>query len=193
MRPSASSLGIPQFDQFVGGISELIRAQPDPSSLLFLDRAADLMADLVREDNWLPDAYTVPHPQYYQQYCLHLDPDARFSVVSFVWGPGQATPVHDHTIWGVIGMLRGCEHSQRYVINATGIPVPDGPLEVLAPGDTSVVSARHGDIHKVMNALSDQVSISIHVYGGDIGTTKRHVYPLEGGPPKDFISGYSLP
>ena len=39
-----------------------------------------------------------PHPQYYQQHLLHCDPLERFSVVSFVWGPGQKTPVHDHTV-----------------------------------------------------------------------------------------------
>jgi len=180
-----------RLDLFISALTELIERTNDEATIMQEGRS--LLQALVRQDDWLPPEHARPHPERYQQYPLFVDPLGRFSVVSFVWGPGQATPVHDHTIWGVIGMLRGCEHSQRYLINATGHPVPDGPLEVLAPGDTSVVSARHGDIHQVMNAFSDQVSISIHVYGGDIGTTKRHVYPLEGGPPKDFISGYSLP
>ena len=33
--------------------------------------------------------YTQPHPQFYQQYLLYCCPQERFSVVSFVWGPGQ--------------------------------------------------------------------------------------------------------
>ena len=185
--------GIAKLDQFTSTLGTLIDRSPNQNRPEFLDQVSTLLAELVKTDDWLPQTCSVPHPQYYQQYCLHVDPRGRFSVVSFVWGPGQATPVHDHTIWGVIGMLRGTEHSQRYVIGSDGIPAPEGPLEVLSPGDTSIVSAHHGDIHKVMNAHQDRVSISIHVYGGDIGATKRHVYPMEGGPAKDFISGYSTP
>lgn len=185
--------GIAKLDHFTSSLGALIERGPNQDQPEFLNQVSALLAELIKTDDWLPQSHAVPHPQYYQQYCLHVDPRERFSVVSFVWGPGQATPVHDHTIWGVIGMLRGAEHSQRYVIGADGIPAPEGPLEVLAPGDTSIVSAHHGDVHKVTNAHADQVSISIHVYGGNIGTTKRHVYPLEGGPEKDFISGYSAP
>ncbi len=184
---------IEKLEHFTSALGELLDKTTEPGSPQFLNHVSKLLAALIREDDWLPASYAVPHPQYYQQYCLHRDPKNRFSVVSFVWGPGQATPVHDHTIWGVIGMLRGQERSQRYVISADGIPSPEGPLEVLSPGDTSIVSAHHGDIHQVMNAHRDQVSISIHVYGGDIGSTQRHVFPLEGGPAKDFISGYSTP
>jgi predicted metal-dependent enzyme (double-stranded beta helix superfamily) len=182
-----------RLDRFVAALEALLDKTVEQGSPHFLNQVSSLLAALVREDNWLPAAYAAPHSQYYQQYCLHCDPQGRFSVVSFVWGPGQSTPVHDHTIWGVIGMLRGQEHSQRYVIGDDGIPSPEGPLEILSPGDTSIVSAHHGDIHRVMNAHRDQVSISIHVYGGDIGSTARHVFPVEGGPAKEFISGYATP
>lgn len=183
----------PKVDGFVAEMMRLLDRQPDQQAVDFLASVRDLIADLVATDDWLPASHAAPHPLYYQQYPLYVDPRARFSLVSFVWGPGQATPVHDHTIWGVIGVLRGAEHSQRYRIDAEGVPHVDGPLETLRPGDTSIVSAQHGDIHKVANAHADKVSISIHVYGGDIGTTSRHVYPLEGGPRRDFISGYSSP
>src|SRR5436190_8594694 len=76
--------------------------------------ARDAMRKLVACDDWLPAQMTKPHPQYYQQYLLYADPQDRFSVVSFVWGPGQKTPVHDHTVWGVIGMLRGAERSEPF-------------------------------------------------------------------------------
>ena len=64
-----------------------------------------LLADLVENDDWLPDQYAIEGDTY-RQYLLHCDPQQRFSVVSFVWGPGQTTPVHDHTVWGLVGMLR---------------------------------------------------------------------------------------
>lgn len=39
--------------------------------------------------------------------------------------------------------------------------------------------------------LHDRVSISIHVYGADIGKVKRHVYKPDTAEVVDFISGYA--
>src|SRR4051794_1934052 len=63
------------------------------------------LRDLVTQDDWLPDEFAMPDPASYRQYLLYCDPLERFSVVSFVWGPGQQTPVHDHAVWGLVGML----------------------------------------------------------------------------------------
>jgi predicted metal-dependent enzyme (double-stranded beta helix superfamily) len=156
-----------------------------------LPRVEALMRELVARDDWLDPAKARPHPQYYQQHLLHADASDRFSVVSFVWGPGQETPIHDHTVWGVIGMLRGAEQSQPYALDGDGVPRPAGAEELLRPGDVSCVSPRIGDVHRVRNAHGDRVSISIHAYGGNIGTIRRHVFPPEGGPAKAFVSGYS--
>ncbi|MFQ6746868.1 cysteine dioxygenase, partial [Bordetella pertussis] len=79
-----------------------------------LAQARQLIAGLVAHDDWLPDEMAQPHPEYYRQYLLYGDPRDRYSLVSFVWGPGQKTPVHDHTVWGVIGMLRGAETDQPF-------------------------------------------------------------------------------
>ena len=111
-------------------------------------------------------------------------------MVSFVWGPGQRTPIHDHCTWGVIGMLRGEEVARPYRVDG-GRLVPDGPEERLLPGTTCRVSPAIGDIHVVRNAFDDRVSISIHVYGADIGKQQRHVYDPESGAVKTFVSGYS--
>lgn len=146
--------------------------------------------ELVSRDDWLDESCARPHPTCYQQYLLHADPQGRFSVVSFVWGPGQRTPIHDHCTWGVIGMLRGEEIGRPYRLDS-GRVVPDGPEERLVPGQTMRVSPSIGDIHTVRNAFDDRISISIHVYGADIGRQKRHVYDATSGTVKEFVSGYS--
>ncbi len=155
-----------------------------------LAEASGLIAGLVANDDWLPEAMAEPHPQYYRQYLLYGDPQDRFSLVSFVWGPGQATPVHDHTVWGVIGMLRGAEIDQRYRLTPSGLE-PEGPEQILLPGKVACVSPAIGDIHRVSNAYDDQVSISIHLYGGNIGRIRRNVYDSLTGERKEFVSGYS--
>ena len=154
-------------------------------------KAKVLLKELIASDGWLPEFCTVPHPQFYQQYLLYADPLERFSVVSFVWGPGQATPIHDHMVWGLIGMLRGSETGQRYERDADGSLKPVGREEALMPGDIDEVSPTIGDIHIVKNAFADKTSISIHVYGGNIGGVKRHVYDPSSGAIKNFVSGYS--
>jgi 3-mercaptopropionate dioxygenase len=173
---------------FVSALTALVERQlPEPA---LLAEATPLLQQLIARDDWLPAALAEPHPQFYRQYLLHADPLERFSVVSFVWGPGQATPVHDHTVWGLIGMLRGQEVSQAYELDPGGRAVPAGDPIVLRPGQVEAVSPRLGDIHRVHNAFEDQVSVSIHVYGANIGAVRRWVYPAEGGR-KPFVSGYS--
>lgn len=155
-----------------------------------LDRAGASLWELVSVDNWLPPEFAEPDPVRYRQYLLYCDPMERFSIVSFVWGPGQSTPVHDHTVWGLIGMLRGAEVSRNYAV------APSGKLESrsvlhLVPGQITVVSPQIGDVHQVENALTDRPSISIHAYGANIGAIARHVYLLEAGETKPFVSGYA--
>jgi predicted metal-dependent enzyme (double-stranded beta helix superfamily) len=110
--------------------------------------------------------------------------------VSFVWGPCQRTPIHDHMVWGLIGMLRGAEISTPYSAGENGGLCICGDPTRLVPGQVEALSPVVGDIHQVRNALDDRVSISIHVYGGNIGAVRRHVFDLDGNT-KDFISGYS--
>ncbi|WP_077000980.1 cysteine dioxygenase [Variovorax sp. KK3] len=173
---------------FVGRVEAALGDGADEATVLAAVRSA--MSELVADDDWLPEAAAQPHPVHYQQFLLHKDPAARFSVVSFVWGPGQKTPIHDHTVWGVIGMLRGSELSQGFAKSADGM-TPEGQIERLQPGDVVAVSPAIGDIHQVCNAFDDKVSISIHAYGADIGQVRRHVFDPVTGVAKEFVSGYS--
>ncbi|HEU0230167.1 MAG TPA: cysteine dioxygenase [Burkholderiaceae bacterium] len=156
-----------------------------------LEQAGGIIRDLVAKDDWLPPDMAQSDPNRYRQYLLYGDPLDRFSLVSFVWGPGQHTPIHDHTVWGVIGMLRGAEVSQSYRANADGTLAADGPEEVLRPGRIACVSPSIGDIHRVSNAHQDKTSISIHLYGGNIGRINRSVYDAATGARTSFVSGYS--
>jgi len=176
---------------FVQQLAALVEQRlPEPDTLA---QGATLLGALVAHDDWLPDTYAQPHPERYQQYLLHADALGRFSVVSFVWGPGQATPIHDHTVWGLIGMLRGAEDSQAYTRTPDGRWAPQGAPVRLQPGQVETVSPNDpaiGDVHRVSNAWEGHTSISIHVYGANIGAVQRSVY-LEDGTRKPFISGYS--
>jgi predicted metal-dependent enzyme (double-stranded beta helix superfamily) len=182
------SSGIERLRVFIGELTRLVDGKVDEPTVL--EHGAAALRALVAVDDWLPAEFAEPNPDSYRQYLLYCDPWERFSVVSFVWGPGQRTPIHDHTVWGLIGMLRGAELSRDYVLDAAGGLVA-GDVSRLEPGAVAAVSPRIGDIHTVENALLDRPSISIHAYGANIGAVARHVFVPETGAAKPFVSGYA--
>lgn len=175
---------------FVRAMTRLVERTDDEAALLA--GARPLLATLIHDDAWLPEECAKPDPRFYRQCLLHCDPLERFCVVSFVWGPGQKTPIHDHTVWGLVGMMRGAERCRRYERAADGTVRPVGEEQVLEPGAIDAVSPAVGDIHTVANALDDRSSVSIHVYGANIGAVRRHVFDAATGAAKDFVSGYSI-
>lgn len=148
------------------------------------------LQNLLSRDDWLKAPWRKADSKIYQQHPIYIDEAGRFSIVSFVWTPGQATPIHDHGVWGVVGVLCGAEFSQRYRSGSDGRMEPDGPPRRMEPGDVEILSPSQGDIHRVWNACDDRASISIHVYGADIGRLQRHSYLPDGGK-RMFVSGYS--
>jgi predicted metal-dependent enzyme (double-stranded beta helix superfamily) len=175
------------FRDFIHGFNSLV-SRSGGNEREILQGGDSLLSELVAKDGWLPEKFAQPGLRKYQQYLLHCDPMRRYCVVSFVWGPAQQTPVHDHTVWGLIGMLRGAERSERY---ALGQPMRRLDETVLLPGMVERLSPSEGDIHRVSNLYQDQVSVSIHVYGGDIGMIRRHVFDPETGGSAEFVSGYA--
>jgi len=172
---------------FVAEMTRLAGEGLDEPGLL--NKASPLMQRLLEKDEWLPSEFAEPSEKSYRQYLLHCDPLERFSLVSFVWGPGQKTPIHDHTVWGIIGVLRGSEISQRYEWG-DGQLHEAGELEVLEAGAIDMVSPAIGDIHKVSNGLKSKPSVSLHLYGGNIGAINRHSFDASGAT-NTFRSGYS--
>ncbi|TCZ66860.1 cysteine dioxygenase family protein [Roseicella aquatilis] len=180
--------GIARLRDFVQDMTRL--AEAGGGQALFHTEGAALLRGLVAVDDWLPDACAVPGPAY-RQYLLHCDPLERFCVVSFVWGPGQRTPIHDHLVWGLVGQLRGEEISTEYRLGPPGTPPRPGRRERLRRGEVALVGTDTYDIHVVENAVPDGPSVSIHCYGGNIGAVRRHGFDPVTGAAREFVSGYA--
>jgi predicted metal-dependent enzyme (double-stranded beta helix superfamily) len=176
-------------ERFVRDFGALADRGADEAVIFREGRA--LLAALIAQDGWLPQALLEPDPDSYRIHRLHVDPAGRFSVSAMVWGPGQGTPIHDHTVWGMVGVLRGRERCEEFGhLLEPGGPLVAGNVHELAPGDIDLVSPSIGDIHRVSNALPDGTSVSIHVYGGDIGLIHRSRYD-EAGKATPFVSPYA--
>ncbi len=181
---------IAKLRDFIQSFTHVIEQHRNDEERIFAD-GKKLLSALIAHDDWLPDEFAQPDPERYQQYLLYCDPMERFSVVSFVWGPGQTTPVHDHTVWGMVGILRGAETCEEFQTEPASGRLRATGSHHLPCGSIDLVSPRIGDVHRVSNALADRASVSIHVYGANIGAVKRHVYDPDTGRSTTFISGYS--
>jgi len=184
-------MSVDRLRRFIGDMTSLVGgAWQDKDEAAILEVGAKLLGELVKHDDWLPEAMAKCPPHGYAQNLLWCDPFERFSVVSFVWAPAARTPVHDHQVWGLVGMLRGSETSQAFARGADGT-LSIGPCRTLAPGEVEILRPSQGDIHQVTNALPDLGSISIHVYGGNIGAIRRFTFDPATGTPSLFVSGYT--
>ncbi len=149
-----------------------------------------LLSALVAHDDWLPEEFAKPHAAHHQEYLLHCDPLERFSVVSVVLGPSQKMPVHDHLTWCLSGVLRGMEHFEEYRHEGEGRPMLKTGDHIGPQGEIEAVSPSIGDIHTISNAMPYRTTVSIHVFGANIGVMKRHKFVLPTGEKQDYVSGY---
>jgi 3-mercaptopropionate dioxygenase len=175
--------GIAPLRSFVQDMTRLVERHGADEPRM-LDEGEKLLRALIARDDWLPEAYAAQSLEGYRQYLLYCDPLERFSVVSFVWMPGHRTPIHDHTVWGLVGVMRGEELCEEY-----SPAIKKLNSHSVGPGTVDRVSPRIGDIHVVSNA-GTQTAVSIHVYGANIGALRRHAFDPQSGAAREFISGY---
>lgn len=177
-----------KFRRAVADIDRIVSlAADEPSTITGVKEA---LWPILQSDSWLPDEYANAEDGRYEQYLLYRDPASRFSIVSFAWGPGAGTPIHDHTTWGVVGVLRGAECATSYQLDERRMPFKSAPERRLERLSIDIVSPAMGDVHSVRNGFGDRTSVSLHVYGGNIGTIQRSIFRSESGRQK-FVSGYS--
>jgi len=184
--------------QFVSDFTQLVDSMGCPQTPQqereLLTKGQPLLSKLIASDHWLADDFRLSHSSRYQQYLLYCDPLERFSLVSFVWAAGQKTPIHDHCVWGMIGVLQGIEICQEYHVDEQSQQLLETKQHSLQVGEIDWVSPYLGDIHRVSNGLEQGDSISIHLYGSNIGKTERHIYQPnqsdQGYKMQAFISGY---
>lgn len=189
---NTSMAGIARLRRFVEGMTALADSGADDAR--FLSEGAPLLRDLVAVDDWLPEGFDeAAQAPGYRQRLLYADPKGRFCVVCFTWGVGARTPVHDHLTWGMVGQLRGEETSNEMIPGSPGTPLKRGRVDRLHRGEVAAISPEKSgyyDIHYVENALPSQTSISIHVYGTNVGFLPRHVFDEATSEATVFVSGY---
>lgn len=158
----------PVLATLIGSIRDVVRSGVGDAQVA--EAVAALLQPCLAQGSFLTEAQRAPDPIHYKQHVLHVEEDGSFSIVALVWLPGQATPIHDHVSWCVVGVHEGQEYETQYQIETddagTDWLVESG-RSINPPGSVAALTPP-GDIHRVVNN-GEALAISLHIYGADIG------------------------
>ena len=149
------------------GLDALVATEIEPAATAA--RAGMLLRPALADPTLLEARHREPAEDHYRQHLVHVHPAGLYSIVALVWQQGQATPIHDHRCWCVVGVWRGFERETTYELHgdeSTTCLVPRASA-IATPGDVSVLAPPDEDIHRVEHHGSGP-AISVHVYGDDI-------------------------
>jgi 3-mercaptopropionate dioxygenase len=115
----------------------------------------------------LPDCVHDPIVDHYARRELYRSARHGYSVVAMTWGPGQGTPVHDHSgLWCVEGVWGGqLEITQYELLERDGERFrfrAAGGMHA-GPGSAGSLIPPH-EYHSIRNASPDAIAISLHIY-----------------------------
>jgi predicted metal-dependent enzyme (double-stranded beta helix superfamily) len=144
-----------------------------------LREAVPVLSRLVRDPNFL-DLHVLPLLEKARKakdwYVVYRqdDPDYSYSLQVFVWLPGSATRIHDHSSWGAFSCVVGSISEERYERADDGSLPGYAHLKKLwrlewrREDGISTVMPYEGGIHRIGNP-TEKAAISVHFYGPKLG------------------------
>ena len=154
----------PALARYVARVERILASCADTAAIPA--QVAGPLAELACQQDLLSPEQRTGCAQKYTRHTLYADPDGRFTVLAIVWMPGQATPVHGHSAWGVVAVYEGRPTVALYEFEP-GYGALPGKEICCVRGDVSWVRAGIQYPHRIFNA--DQSSaITLHTYGRDL-------------------------
>ena len=128
----------------------------------------------------LPACVHHPIEDHYARRELYRSPVHGYSIVAMSWGPGQGTPLHDHSgLWCVEGVWLGqLEITQYQLLERDGerFRFRAEPAVLGDCGSAGSLIPPH-EYHTLRNTSDDDLAISVHVYQGEM--TRSAVFEPE--------------
>ena len=119
----------------------------------------------------LPACVHHPIEDHYARRELYRSPVHGYSIVAMSWGPGQGTPLHDHSgLWCVEGVWLGqLEITQYQLLERDGerFRFRAEPAVLGDCGSAGSLIPPH-EYHTLRNTSDDDLAISVHVYQGEM-------------------------
>ena len=176
--------------QFAKEAEAIVRSNNSETSVLRGLRP--LMQRLVTTPGSVPPESFTPRSDRFANNLVYRPHDRAFSITAGNWLPGQTTPIHDHLTWAVVGVYEGEERESLFRRTDDGSDLKRASLELASERINSkghVTILGRAGIHRIDN-VSKSPSLSIHMYGADIGSLERHSFDPVTGAVGKFVSGY---
>ncbi len=132
------------------------------------ERLRNGLSDAIRDRQiQLPDCVLERVADHYARRELYRCETSGYSVVAMTWGPGQGTPIHDHSgLWCVEGIWHGQLEITQYELREQQgerfhfIPVG---THLAGAGSAGSLIPPH-EYHTIRNPSRDQIAVSLHIY-----------------------------
>jgi predicted metal-dependent enzyme (double-stranded beta helix superfamily) len=160
--------------ELIAGVDRAIRDKPRSEIVAAVTSA---VKKLLASPDAIDDSLILEKAERYSRTLLYRDPQRRFTVLLLTWRPGQASPIHDHDCWGVVGVVRGAISEVEYD-RRDGKLIKSSRKEVARRGQVTSVNPPDSDVHRMANETRG-LTVTIHVYGRDM--TEANVYDEETG------------
>jgi predicted metal-dependent enzyme (double-stranded beta helix superfamily) len=147
-------------------------------------RLFPLVERVVWADGLLDESRRVPPENGRSRFYHYRAPDESLLIYVVEFVPGMPTPVHDHVNWGLIGVCGGRQLTTIYERIDDGSNPDHAELKLLdhrtrERGDVHRLVAPR-DIHR-LETVGDEPSYSLHVIGGNLTRSQRHIFDVETG------------
>lgn len=164
-----------QFQEFQGAerLIEMVDAAvqcKDPDEVT--QRVKQSLCQLIRgAELSMPECVCQPVGDHYARRLLFRSEEHRYSMVAMTWGPGQGTPVHDHSgLWCVEAVCQGTikvvqfepveQRGEEFRFNQEeSIRAPVGTAGCLIPPH---------EYHTICNVSDTDCAVTLHIYGGEM-------------------------
>jgi predicted metal-dependent enzyme (double-stranded beta helix superfamily) len=117
----------------------------------------------------LPDVVYQFVEEHYARRELYRCPEKGYSVIAMTWGPGQGTPIHDHSgMWCVEGVWAGCIEVVSYEpVEQKGDRFRFENMGSIVAGCGSAGSLiPPHEFHTIRNIDPTDAAVSVHIYSG---------------------------
>ena len=165
MNDALPDIHFPGHDKLVAALDAAVTSGDDHAITAALRNT--LCAMIRDRDVHLPECVHDPIVDHYARREIYRSERHGYSVVAMTWGPGQGTPVHDHSgLWCVEGVWDGeLEIVQYELLERDGERFrfrAAGGMHA-GPGSAGSLIPPH-EYHTIRNASEDAVAVSLHIY-----------------------------
>ncbi len=174
------NLDFPGHDKFIAALDAAVASGDEHAITAALRNA---LCTLIRDPEvHLPACVYDPIDDHYARREIYRSERHGYSVVAMTWGPGQGTPVHDHSgLWCVEGVWDGqLEITQFELLERDGERFrfrAAGGMQA-GPGSAGSLIPPH-EYHTIDNASQEAVAVSLHIYKAPMECCSKFV-PVSG-------------